>query len=533
MLHALDVSTELETFESDVLIVGSGAVGLLMAIDLARKGENVVLLEAGSNSVTSDSQRFFETAISEGMNLEGLHLGRFRALGGTTHFWGGQLVPMSPIVFEDRPWLGNNTNWPIGFDELSPFYDSVFDILGMRDVLRSDSDVSKASKCEIGGLPETVEYFYTRWTPESNFARLFAAELKSLTNLRVYMNAPVTGIVAGETSDKILGVSVIDVQGRKHTFVSKNVVLANGTIEIARLLMMPLACGKRPVWHDSPWLGKGYMDHVDCIVGNVHPINKNKFHNLFDNVVLNRFKYQPKLKLSSHGQRDLQLLGVACHFIFRSSISENVANAKIFFKALLKGRLSGSLSEIPSRLVTIFSVGLPMVIRYVRYRRIYSPTDQGIQLRLTAEQSLSPKSNLVLRQEVDSLGMPLISIRWHVDPSVMKTLSRFSAIVKNYFESNKIANVELDAKVTGEDADFLTSIDDANHHMGMARMSDAVEDGVVDRNLQVHGVSNLYVAGAAVFPSTGFENPTFTSMALGLRLSEFLRQKNIRNNRGS
>lgn len=533
MLQALDASSNLEELETDVIVVGSGAVGLLVAIDLARKGKNVVLLEAGSNSVSSDSQRFFEAAIAEGMPLEGLHLGRFRALGGTTHFWGGQLVPLSPIVFGDRPWLGEKESWPITRDEIDPYYDRVFDFLGMRDVLRTDEDVSKALKCEIKGLPDTVEHFYTRWTPESNFYRLFAAELKRLPNLRVYTNAPVTGIVADESSSQVDGVMAVDSGGRPHKFVSKNVVLANGTIEIARLLLMPLTSGAHPIWHDSPWLGKGFMDHVDCVVGDVHPIDKKKFHNLFDNAVLNRFKYQPKLKLSNKGQMDLQLLGVACHFIFRSSVSEHLANAKIFFKALLKGRLSGSLSEAPSRIFTMFSVGLPMIIRYVRYRRIYNPADQGIQLRLTAEQSLRPESCLTLRGEVDSLGMPLVSINWHVDPVVMKTLSKFSIIVKNYFESSGIAKVDLDARVIAEEHSFLSSVDDANHHMGMARMSKIASDGVVDRDLRVHGMSNLYVAGAAVFPSTGFENPTFTAMALGLRLSDFIGGESHSNNRGA
>jgi choline dehydrogenase-like flavoprotein len=46
--------------------------------------------------------------------------------------------------------------------------------------------------------------------------------------------------------------------------------------------------------------------------------------------------------------------------------------------------------------------------------------------------------------------------------------------------------------------------------------------GVVDVNLKVHGTSNVYVAGSSVFPSMGAANPTFTAMALALRLAHFI-----------
>jgi choline dehydrogenase-like flavoprotein len=46
--------------------------------------------------------------------------------------------------------------------------------------------------------------------------------------------------------------------------------------------------------------------------------------------------------------------------------------------------------------------------------------------------------------------------------------------------------------------------------------------GVVDTNLRIHGTSNAYVVGASVFPSMGAANPTFTAMALALRLAEFI-----------
>ena len=46
--------------------------------------------------------------------------------------------------------------------------------------------------------------------------------------------------------------------------------------------------------------------------------------------------------------------------------------------------------------------------------------------------------------------------------------------------------------------------------------------GVVDTDLRVHGVGNLYVASSSVFPTSGQANPTLTILALTLRLARHL-----------
>jgi len=63
---------------------------------------------------------------------------------------------------------------------------------------------------------------------------------------------------------------------------------------------------------------------------------------------------------------------------------------------------------------------------------------------------------------------------------------------------------------------------DIYHPAGTTRMSADPMLGVVDENLLIHGTSNAFVAGSAVFPSIGSSNPTFTAMALGLRLAAYI-----------
>jgi choline dehydrogenase-like flavoprotein len=64
------------------------------------------------------------------------------------------------------------------------------------------------------------------------------------------------------------------------------------------------------------------------------------------------------------------------------------------------------------------------------------------------------------------------------------------------------------------------------HHLGTTRMSDSPENGVVDSNCKVYGISNLYIAGSSVFPTGGHANPTLTLIALTLRLADHLKKNN-------
>jgi choline dehydrogenase-like flavoprotein len=61
------------------------------------------------------------------------------------------------------------------------------------------------------------------------------------------------------------------------------------------------------------------------------------------------------------------------------------------------------------------------------------------------------------------------------------------------------------------------------HHIGTARMGTDVRTSVVDADCRVHSVSNLYIAGSAVFPTSSQANPTLTIVAMALRLAHHLR----------
>jgi GMC oxidoreductase len=504
--------------QAETLIVGAGAVGLALAVALHRAGREAIVLEAGGASIDAQSQDYFRTAQCCARHLGGLHLGRFRALGGTTNFWGGQLLTFEPIVLQHRPWI-SDASWPITRAELDPYYERGYALLGMSQHL--------ADECvwqRLGIVPPdsdgALEAIFSAWTPEPNFAALYGREIAASERLRVFLNAPVVALDMDAAKERITGVFVRAAGGGVRRFAARRVILANGTIEIARLLKLPLADGGEAPWADNEWLGKGFADHVDGWAGQVTPLDRKRFHDLFDNAYLDGIKYAPKLKPSVKTQQDMRLLGISGYFLFNSSLQEHLFNAKLLVRSLLRGRFQRHLVPDPRSLASMLRVALPMVIRYLRNHRMYNPTDQGIQLRLCCEQFPVRESAVRLGDKRDGLGMPVVALDWRIDGREIETMAAFAELVAAHLERHGLARVRIDPALAARDPGFIQKLDDGYHHMGTARMAAAAADGVVDRDLRLFGARNLYVAGAAVYPTTGSANPTFTAIALGLRLVE-------------
>jgi choline dehydrogenase-like flavoprotein len=110
-------------------------------------------------------------------------------------------------------------------------------------------------------------------------------------------------------------------------------------------------------------------------------------------------------------------------------------------------------------------------------------------------------------------GQPQTHIHW-----------AFCAADRRTYETNcALFNKATGGAITWEKWDNLANQWVVNgHHIGTTRMSasTAPTEGVVDQNLKVHGVDNLYIGGASVFASAGISNPTMTIITLSIRLAE-------------
>jgi choline dehydrogenase-like flavoprotein len=126
----------------------------------------------------------------------------------------------------------------------------------------------------------------------------------------------------------------------------------------------------------------------------------------------------------------------------------------------------------------------------------------------------------MLSSEVDALGMHRVKVIWKLADQVKHTFDRMFRMMGDELTSQGIAQVKLDPPLV--ERDWPNTLVGTWHHMGTTRMHDSPNHGVVDRNCQVHGMSNLYVAGSSVFPTAGANFPTMTLVALAHRLADRL-----------
>jgi choline dehydrogenase-like flavoprotein len=131
-----------------------------------------------------------------------------------------------------------------------------------------------------------------------------------------------------------------------------------------------------------------------------------------------------------------------------------------------------------------------------------------------------PDRRLTLTDEKDALGMPRLKLDMRISNEDFR---QYRNTLKELSRQLLLARTGVIRILHTSREEWLSVMDWGNHHMGTTRMHDDPRHGVVDANSKVHGVSNLFVAGSAVFPTYGASNPTLNLIALVLRLADHLK----------
>jgi choline dehydrogenase-like flavoprotein len=502
-----------QTMRTDVCIVGAGAVGIALAVQLLRLGKSVTLLEGGGATIEEASQEPYRSEVV-GLPHNGIHIGRFRVKGGTTTRWGGQILEYDDEDFGQRAWVVGS-GWPIQPSELKPHYARALKLEGMDGVLQNDDDVWR-SIGESSPQFADLETYFTRWTPEPNFAIVHRSSLEDNPALTLWLHTNAVGLVL--QGEQCVGVRCRTLTGVEAIFEASEYCFCLGTIESSRFFLQPREGGLP--WNRSGLLGRNYQDHIDSNAATVLPHSPARFHALFDNVFRGGFKYHPKLKLSHEVQERHETLNVGGTMIFESSVDETLGKIRGTAKHLLRGRLGQvGLSDVSS-----LAGNLPLLARqtwrYAVNHRAYNPPDARIKLRVHCEQEPVNRSSIGLSQERDALGQFRTRLDWQISDLELATIRRYAEVAQASLAG--LAEVRIDAELLRGDRGYVSRCDDSYHHMGGMRMAESDATGVVDKNLRLFGTKNVFVCGCAVFPTSGYSNPTHTALALAVRLAEHL-----------
>jgi choline dehydrogenase-like flavoprotein len=144
----------------------------------------------------------------------------------------------------------------------------------------------------------------------------------------------------------------------------------------------------------------------------------------------------------------------------------------------------------------------------------HSGQDAPLHIGASLEMAPNPENRVTLATDLpDSFGSPGLDLRLATSPIDQRTHEAAGTLIRQIFADLGAEDV----REMGVGRRMWS-----HHHMGSCRMGADPVTSVVDRDLRVHGTANLYVAGSAVFATSGAAHPTLLIAALSHRLGDHL-----------
>ena len=547
--------SEEERISADVAIVGAGPAGIVLALELARASKRVVLIESGGTSFDPDTQRLGDTAGVDPTHVA-MSLATRRQVGGASNLWGGRCVPFDPIDFEPRPQVAG-ARWPVSYEELAPYLQRACDWCLCGTAAFDAHDVPElADRTIVPGFEdgEVLASALERWSLPTNFGRVYRDALAGTHGLRLETGLTCTEIVPRGPSSEEGRWQVDHLRARRKDGGAVEIhatryILAAGGLESTRLLLASRREHPTGIGDHAGHLGRWYMAHVESRVARVRfstPPARTIYAHERDNdgvYVRRRFTLSPELQRAeglpnaaiwlvnpdvgdaSHGNGILSFVYLMLVSpLGRYFVAEGIrqAHVKTDRPTTIRAHLANVARDLPAASSFALSFGYRRFVR--RGRKVpgffVRSTANSYPLLYHGEHLPSRESFVELSAECDALGMPRLRTHLHFGEEDVDAVRKAHEALDRSLRSQGLGRVEfIHDDVEGAVREQLFG---GYHQAGTTRMSERPEDGVVDRDLAVHGFEDLFVASSSTFPTSSQANSTFMAIAFALRLADRL-----------
>lgn len=406
-----------------------------------------------------------------------------RVLGAASR-WGGYCIPLAAADFQRRAWVPES-GWPLSAGDLAAYGARAADTLGIPPFDAASATLPEGPGPNSGRLiSRTYHIPFKPFLLREHFLGLaecpgFGAELG------------MTAVEIAAHNDRVQWIRALGADGAELYVAAEVFVLAAGAVENARMLMLSTGRKRTNITVNEEVLGCYFQEHFHVLAGKARIPSARKWADYLwaSPRPLLGYRLLRTLALSDDAQRDERLLN---------------ANFEISAKLLSMREIGNSITAD-------------------------GPIESDIFVR--AEQAPNPESRVTLSDTLDKLGRRKVNLRWQPNAQDWDSLVRSASIVAAEIacqwgvETKALIDPDWPWPWAPGSPDQGVWSTWGCHHMGTTRMADDEALGVVDGNCRVHGTSNLFVAGSAVFPTGGAANPTFTIVALSIRLAEHLGRK--------
>ncbi|EAU43248.1 putative 2-keto-gluconate dehydrogenase [Fulvimarina pelagi HTCC2506] len=501
-----------------VVIVGSGAGGGTLGSELAQKGIDVVILEAGSRHETWDfindewdsfgqlawkDKRMTSGDWQVAKDFPNLPAWIVKSVGGSTVHWAGASLRFQEHEFKARTNYGevegaNLLDWPIDLAEMEPWYAKAEDRMGVtrtngipglpgnnnfkvleagakkigykevhtgRMAINSEPRDDRASCMQIG-------FCFQGCKSGAKWSTLVSEIPKGEATGRLEVR-PDSHVMRIEHDDsgKVTGVVYADAEGREQRQKARVVCVAGNSIESPRLLLNSnSSMFPDGLANSSGQVGRNYMRHT---TGSVYGV--------FDKPV--------------HMYRGTTMAGIVQD----------------------EAKHDDSRGFVGGYELETLSLGLPFMAAFLMpgdWGRDFAADMEQYRnmagLWIVGEDMPREDNRITLADETDEYGMPIPNVNFDDHPN--DTAMRDHA----YKQGSAIYDA------VGAMRTIHTPPYPSTHNLGTNRMSERPEDGVVNRFGQAHDVPNLFVSDGSQFTTGAAENPTLTIVSLALRQADHI-----------